>query len=401
MGTAVAEKVPGGPAIETSGLTKRYGGRSVVDSLDMEVPDGVVAGFIGPNGAGKTTTLRMLLGLVRPSAGSGRVLGMPLTAPARYVAAVGALIESPGFHPGLSGQRNLAIVASLAGLSDRSSIPALLERVGLGDRGRDVYRTYSLGMKQRLGIAAALIGGPALLILDEPANGLDPSGIREMRTLLRSFNDEGRTVFVSSHQLAEVQQVCDWLVVIDRGRRIFQGPTSQLVASNEALVLRSEHPACLASRCWPPSWGSSTPRTPQRREPAWSPEPTRPLSSLLKLVGLLRVSPTRPRCSVPRWLALSPRSCWLTHATSLLPTGSPVPGCPAPPATTATRCSARPCSVPPVRRWASCCAPQCSPSRWAWRGSAPWSTLSSCPGRMPAAGSPGCFSTLSTWAAAT
>ncbi len=245
MGTAVAEKVPGGPAIETSGLTKRYGGRSVVDSLDMEVPAGVVAGFIGPNGAGKTTTLRMLLGLVRPSAGSGRVLGMPLTAPARYVAAVGALIESPGFHPGLSGQRNLAIVASLAGLSDRSSIPALLERVGLGDRGRDVYRTYSLGMKQRLGIAAALIGGPALLILDEPANGLDPSGIREMRTLLRSFNDEGRTVFVSSHQLAEVQQVCDWLVVIDRGRRIFQGPTSQLVASNEALVLRSEHPADL------------------------------------------------------------------------------------------------------------------------------------------------------------
>jgi ABC-2 type transport system ATP-binding protein len=245
MGTAVAEKVPGGPAIETSGLTKRYGGRSVVDSLDMEVPDGVVAGFIGPNGAGKTTTLRMLLGLVRPSAGSGRVLGMPLTAPARYVAAVGALIESPGFHPGLSGQRNLAIVASLAGIRDRSSIPALLERVGLGDRGHDAYRTYSLGMKQRLGIAAALIGEPALLILDEPANGLDPSGIREMRTLLRSFNDEGRTVFVSSHQLAEVQQVCDWLVVIDRGRRIFQGPTSQLVASNEALVLRSEHPADL------------------------------------------------------------------------------------------------------------------------------------------------------------
>src|SRR6266540_3821129 len=239
MGTAVAEKGPGGPAIETSGLTKRYGGRSVVDSLDMEVPDGVVAGFIGPNGAGKTTTLRMLLGLVRPSAGSGRVLGMPLTAPARYVAAVGALIESPGFHPGLSGQRNLAIVASLAGIRDRSSIPALLERVGLGDRGHDAYRTYSLGMKQRLGIAAALIGEPALLILDEPANGLDPSGIREMRTLLRSFNDEGRTVFVSSHQLTEVQQVCDWLVVIDRGRRIFQGPTSQLVASNEALVLRS------------------------------------------------------------------------------------------------------------------------------------------------------------------
>ncbi len=244
-GKSEAEKVRGGTAIETSGLTKRYGGRSVVESLNMEVPAGVVAGFIGPNGAGKTTTLRMLLGLVRPSAGSGRVLGMLLTAPAQYVAGVGALIESPGFHPGLSGERNLAVVASLAGIADRSPLPALLERVGLGDRGRDLYRTYSLGMKQRLGIAAALIGDPALLILDEPANGLDPSGIREMRTLLRSFSDEGRTVLVSSHQLAEVQQVCDWLVVIDHGRRIFQGPTSQLVGSNQALVLRSEHPADL------------------------------------------------------------------------------------------------------------------------------------------------------------
>jgi ABC-2 type transport system ATP-binding protein len=241
----MTEKVQGGSAIETRRLTKHYGGRNVVDSLDMEVPAGVVAGFIGPNGAGKTTTLRMLLGLVRPSAGSGRVLGAPLEAPAQYLAGVGALIESPGFHPSLSGRQNLAIVATLAGVADRSPIPALLERVGLGDRGHDLYRTYSFGMKQRLGIAAALIGDPALLILDEPANGLDPSGIREMRTLLRSFNDEGRTVFVSSHQLAEVQQVCDWLVVIDHGRRIFQGPTSQLVAANEALVLRTEHPVDL------------------------------------------------------------------------------------------------------------------------------------------------------------
>jgi len=234
------------PAIKTSGLTKRYGARTAVDSLDIEVPHGAVAGFVGPNGAGKTTTMRMLIGLVRPSAGHGLILGRSLTEPQRYLVQVGALIESPAFYPGLTGERNLAVLATLGGCS-KAQIPALLRQVGLADRGGDPYRTYSLGMKQRLGIAAALLGDPLLLILDEPANGLDPAGIRDMRNLLRSLADGRRTILVSSHLLAEVQHVCDWLIVIDRGRRIFQGPTSQLLAmGGDELVIGCQDPADLA-----------------------------------------------------------------------------------------------------------------------------------------------------------
>ena len=225
-----------GPAIKTHGLTKRYGARTVVDGLDIEIPHAVIAGFVGPNGAGKTTTLRMLLGLVRPAAGEGRVLGVPLTAPAGYLGQVGALIESPAFYPGLSGERNLAVQTTLAGI-DPARIPVVLTRVGLDGRGTDRYKTYSLGMKQRLGIAAALLGEPSLLILDKPANGLDPAGIHEMRDLLRSLNADGCTVFVSSHQLGEVQQVCDWLVVIDQGRMLFQGPTGQLMAGGGDVLV--------------------------------------------------------------------------------------------------------------------------------------------------------------------
>jgi ABC-2 type transport system ATP-binding protein len=228
------------PVVETRGLTKRYGSRTVVDALDMAIPPGVVAGFIGPNGAGKTTTLRMLLGLVRPSAGDGRVFSLPLHSPASYLPRVGALIESPAFYPGLSGERNLAVQATLGGHS-LARVPVVLERVGLADRGGDRYRTYSLGMKQRLGIAGALLGDPTLLILDEPTNGLDPAGIREMRGLVRSLAQDGPTVLISSHLLAEVQQVCDWLVVIEHGRLVFQGPTARLLAGGDELTLGSEH----------------------------------------------------------------------------------------------------------------------------------------------------------------
>ncbi|HEY5248536.1 MAG TPA: ATP-binding cassette domain-containing protein, partial [Dermatophilaceae bacterium] len=232
------------PVVVTRGLTKRYRSRTVVDALDMQIPAGVVAGFIGPNGAGKTTTLRMLLGLVRPSAGGGQVFGRPLQAPARYLPRVGALIESPAFYPGLSGERNLAVQAALGGHSF-TRVPVVLERVGLGDRGGDPYRSYSLGMKQRLGIAGALLGDPTLLILDEPTNGLDPAGIRDMRSLVRSLAEDGPTVLVSSHLLAEVQQVCDWLVVIEHGRRVFQGPTAQLLAGHDELTLACENLADL------------------------------------------------------------------------------------------------------------------------------------------------------------
>jgi len=230
--------------VETNGLTKRYGSRTVVDALNMQIPAGVVAGFIGPNGAGKTTTLRMLLGLVRPSAGEGRVFSLPLHSPARYLPRVGALIESPAFYPSLSGERNLAVQAMLGGHS-LARVPVVLERVGLADRSGDRYRTYSLGMKQRLGIAGALLGDPTLLILDEPTNGLDPAGIRDMRGLVRSLADDGPTVLISSHLLAEVQQVCDWLVVIEHGRLVFQGPTALLLAGGDELTLRSEQLADL------------------------------------------------------------------------------------------------------------------------------------------------------------
>ncbi len=215
-------------AVTVTGLTKRYGRRTAVDRLDIDLPTGVVAGFIGPNGAGKTTTMAMLLGLVRPTSGSGWVLGEPLDDPASYLPRVGALVESPAFYPSLSGAENLALFARVAA-KDPAAIEPVLATVGLSERARDRYRTYSLGMKQRLGIAAALIGEPELLILDEPANGLDPQGVRDIRGLVGSLAGTGRTVLVSSHDLSELEQICDWLVLIDGGRSLYQGPTRGLL----------------------------------------------------------------------------------------------------------------------------------------------------------------------------
>ncbi len=228
--------------VETHGLTKRYGQRTAVDGLDLTVPRGVVAGFIGANGAGKTTTLRMLLGLVRPTSGTATVLGHDLSSPSSYLPKVGALIEAPTFYPGLSGERNLRVQTTLGGIPP-TRIDEVLEVVGLTGRGSDPYRSYSLGMKQRLGIASALLGSPELLVLDEPTNGLDPTGIREMRELLRQVADTGLTVLVSSHQLVELEQVCDWLVMVDSGKQVFQGTTAQLLAAgSDRLVLATEHP---------------------------------------------------------------------------------------------------------------------------------------------------------------
>jgi ABC-2 type transport system ATP-binding protein len=231
-------------AIQTSGLSKIYGGRTVVDRLDLALPKGVVAGFVGPNGAGKSTTLRMLLGLVRPTAGTGTVLGSPLSRPGDYLPRVGALIEAPAFYPGLTGTANLRALTALGGI-DPARVAVVLDRVGLTARARDRYKTYSLGMKQRLGIAAALLSDPELLVLDEPTNGLDPQGIVDMRELVRSIADDGPTVLVSSHLLAEVQQVCDWLLMIEAGRQVYQGRTADLLAGGSRLRLRSEHPTDL------------------------------------------------------------------------------------------------------------------------------------------------------------
>ena len=229
-------------AVTTRGLTKRFGPRNAVDGIDLAIPAGSVSGFVGPNGAGKTTTIRMLLGLVRPTAGTGTVLGRPLTCPADYLSLVGALIEAPAFYPTLTGRANLLALARLGGI-DPGTVDPALERVGLADRAGDAYKRYSLGMKQRLGIAAALLAKPSLLVLDEPANGLDPAGIVEVRRLMRSFADEGITVFVSSHMLGEIQQICDHLVLIRDGRLAFQGGVDEIFATQASEILaRPEHP---------------------------------------------------------------------------------------------------------------------------------------------------------------
>ncbi|MGD0983109.1 MAG: ABC transporter ATP-binding protein [Acidimicrobiales bacterium] len=227
-------------AVSTLGLTKRFGKRLAVDGLDLRIPAGSITGFVGPNGAGKTTTIRMLLGLIRPSAGRGRVLGHPLGDSRAYLPRVGALIEGPTFYPTLSGRENLMVLARLGRINTKR-VDMVIERVGLGVRGLDPFRTYSLGMRQRLGIGAALLPGPELLVLDEPTNGLDPHGIAEIRAMLRSFADDGMTVFVSSHLLAEIQQICEHLVVIEAGRLIFQGGVEELLAARAPeLIVRTE-----------------------------------------------------------------------------------------------------------------------------------------------------------------
>ncbi|MEU3455049.1 ABC transporter ATP-binding protein [Micromonospora sp. NPDC006766] len=218
--------------VQTEGLTKRYGGLTAVRNLDLTVQAGEVYGFLGPNGAGKTTTLRMLLGLVRPTAGTVRLLGRPPGA--GRLAGVGALIEGPAFYPYLSGRDNLRVLARYAGVgTDR--VGSVLDLVGLTDRAGDRYAGYSLGMKQRLGVAAALLKDPRLLILDEPTNGLDPAGMADMRALIRRLGAIGCTVLVSSHLLGEVEQVCDRVGVISGGRLIAEGRVADL---RGAAVLR-------------------------------------------------------------------------------------------------------------------------------------------------------------------
>jgi ABC-2 type transport system ATP-binding protein len=233
----------GTPAIVASALTKHFGERHAVEKIDIELPAGVVSGFVGPNGAGKTTTIQLLLGLISPTSGTAQVLGQPISSPEAYLPHVGALIESPSFYPTLSGARNLEVLTRLGGLP-RARIAEVLDQVGLSDRGREPVRSYSLGMKQRLGVAAALLPTPKLVILDEPTNGLDPAGIREMRALMRGLADRGITVFVSSHLLSEIEAICDHLLMINSGRIVFQGSMADLLdAQRSELVATPEHPA--------------------------------------------------------------------------------------------------------------------------------------------------------------
>ncbi|MEC3955478.1 ABC transporter ATP-binding protein [Nocardia sp. CDC153] len=223
--------------VVTDRLTKRYGSHTAVDAVSMSVHRGEIYGFLGPNGAGKTTTLRMLVGLIRPSAGTATVLdrspGDPDT-----LRRIGVLIEGPGFYPYLSGRDNLRVLARYRGVGD-NAVAAALDRVALTARGRDTFRTYSLGMKQRLGVAAALLGDPDLLILDEPTNGLDPAGMAEMRELITGLAADGHTVVLSSHLLSEVQEICDRVGVISGGRLLVESTVREL-RGTASLFVRAE-----------------------------------------------------------------------------------------------------------------------------------------------------------------
>lgn len=231
--------------VETAGLTRRFGSVVALNEVTLSVPAGGVVGLVGPNGSGKSTMIRILLGLIKPSAGMANVLGEPVSRPQAYAARTGALIEKPAFVPGLSARSNLMSLARLRGLPP-ARVDQVVHVVGLTGRDREPVKRFSLGMKQRLGIAAALLGDPELLLLDEPTNGLDPAGIVEIRHLLRSLSQAGRTVVVSSHLLSEIESVCSHLVIIRFGVLMYAGPMGELLhQARSAVQVRPEFPADL------------------------------------------------------------------------------------------------------------------------------------------------------------
>src|SRR5919201_209024 len=224
--------------VETEGLTKRFGDRIAVDHVDLRIPAGSAFGYLGPNGAGKTTLIRMLLGLTPATAGSMRLLDHPMPqGRARALARVGAIVEEPRTHPFLTGRENLEIAAAAREREAHKRIDGALERAGLAHRADDRVKTYSLGMRQRLGVARALLGDPELLILDEPMNGLDPAGMEDMRHMIRGLVDEGRTVVLSSHLLDEVEKTCDAIAIVDRGRVVVQGSIDALTGNADTVLV--------------------------------------------------------------------------------------------------------------------------------------------------------------------
>ena len=239
--------------IETTDLTKRYGEVVAVDGLSLRVPRGGVFGFLGPNGSGKTTTMGMLLGLVHPTSGEARIFGDSARHPAT-LKKVGAMVESPTFYPYLSGRDNLRYFQGVKRRGSPADIDRLLDLVDLGKRAKSKFSTYSLGMKQRLGIACALLGDPELLFLDEPTNGLDPAGVVEVRELIRSLGRGERTVILSSHLLAETELVCDNVAVLSRGKLIAQGSIHDLLRSHDTVRLRSTDDATATSILREISW---------------------------------------------------------------------------------------------------------------------------------------------------
>lgn len=225
----------------TEALTRRFGTITALDRVTLDLPSGGVIGLVGPNGSGKSTLIRVLLGLIRPTSGDATVLGHPITHPERYAGDVGVLIESPAFVASLSARANLASLAHLRGASS-ARVAEVLEQVGLVGRESEPVGRFSLGMKQRLGIAAALLTDPGLLILDEPTNGLDPAGIVEIRELLRHLARNGRTVIVSSHLLSELEAICDHLVIIRFGQILFAGPMSEMLKRTPSHIdISAEH----------------------------------------------------------------------------------------------------------------------------------------------------------------
>ncbi len=246
----------GGWAVETRGLTKRFGANVAVDNVELVVPRGTAFGYLGPNGAGKTTLIRTLLGLTRADAGTMSLLGVRVPAErSRALARVGAVVDEPRFHHHLTGRENLRLLGAARGGDADRRIPGSLARVGLTERADDKVASYSMGMRQRLGVAACLLGDPELLILDEPMNGLDPAGMHEMRAMIRALADEGRTVVLSSHLLDEIERTCDAVAIVDRGRVVRQGAIDELVRGAAARIVQLDcNDPAAAARVLEQSW---------------------------------------------------------------------------------------------------------------------------------------------------